>query len=519
MSYENINRQQVQNILNSQESIIVYAHNGKIMIANDALLRFFGFKDLTEFLEHYDCVCDRFESDDKRYLTKQMGELSWKEYILKTPEIEHKVKIKDKDGHEYIFRVDIKDISEEDSVITFTDITDLEDFSYKVQNILNSQESIIVYAQNGKTAMVNDAFFKFFEFKTLKEFLKKHDCVCDKFEEGDRRYITKQMGDMSWKEYILNNPYKVHKVRIKDKNGEDAIFRVDIKDVSSEDSVVTFTNITELENLNENLTKQVEEKTKEIEKQNMELEERVKEEVEKNRQQEQQLIQQSRLAQMGEMISMIAHQWRQPLTAISSTANTLSLDVMMENYDKDFFASQIENIAEYSQHLSQTIDDFRGFFKDKKKKESVSLEEIVKSTLDIARVSIENRDIAIETVFECNEKFESYSSELKQVVLNLIKNAQDILLEKQIVEPTITIRTFKDGRSLVLEVKDNAGGVPKSIKDKIFEPYFSTKLEKDGTGLGLYMSKTIIEEHCGGSLSVSNDEDGAVFRIEFLHPL
>jgi len=191
----------------------------------------------------------------------------------------------------------------------------------------------------------------------------------------------------------------------------------------------------------------------------------------------------------------------------------------MENYDKEFFASQIENIAEYSQHLSQTIDDFRGFFKDKKKKESVSLEEIVKSTLDIARVSIENRDIAIETVFECNEKFESYSSELKQVVLNLIKNAQDILLEKQIVEPTITIRTFKDGRSLVLEVKDNAGGVPKSIKDKIFEPYFSTKLEKDGTGLGLYMSKTIIEEHCGGSLSVSNDEDGAVFRIEFLHPL
>ncbi|MCK5110948.1 MAG: cache domain-containing protein [Arcobacteraceae bacterium] len=230
---------------------------------------------------------------------------------------------------------------------------------------------------------------------------------------------------------------------------------------------------------------------------------------------EQQMLHQSRFAQMGEMINMIAHQWRQPLNAISLTSNNLAFKCMMDDYDKDLFQKEIGLIDEYSQHLSKTIDDFRGFFKENKEKEITTLEKIVNSTLNIVKVSVENKNIKLIIDLNCNKELKTYPSEIKQVLLNLIKNAEDILLENKIENPTITIKSScRIGQdNQVLVVKDNAGGIPDDIIDKIFDPYFSTKLEKDGTGLGLYMSKTIIEEHCGGKISVSNDKDGATFKI------
>lgn len=229
----------------------------------------------------------------------------------------------------------------------------------------------------------------------------------------------------------------------------------------------------------------------------------------KVKEKDRQLLQQSRLAQMGEMISMIAHQWRQPLAAISVTSSNLSLKVMLDDIDNDEFEKELALISDYSQHLSKTIDDFRGFFKEDKQMEITSLDSIVNSTLSITKISIENKNIKLVTTLDSKNEFETYPSELKQVLLNLIKNAEDILLENKTKNPQITIQT-KDN---TLIVKDNAGGVPKDIIDKIFDPYFSTKKEKDGTGLGLYMSKTIIEEHCNGELSVTNDDFGALFKI------
>ena len=113
----------------------------------------------------------------------------------------------------------------------------------------------------------------------------------------------------------------------------------------------------------------------------------------------------------------------------------------------------------------------------------------------------------------CHDTFITYPNELKQVILNLIKNAEDVPLENKIENPYIKISSYKEDDKYILEVSDNAGGVPEDVIDKIFDPYFSTKTKKDGTGLGLYMSKTIIEDHCGGELSVSNSKDGAVFKI------
>ena len=237
---------------------------------------------------------------------------------------------------------------------------------------------------------------------------------------------------------------------------------------------------------------------------------------EKQKDKDKALEHQSRLAQMGEMISMIAHQWRQPLTAISARVNNLIFKIMMKgDLSKEIFQKELEHIGEYSQHLSKTIDDFRGFFNNDKVKEKITLEDIVNSTLNIVQTSVESNNINIITNFNCNKEFETYSNELKQVILNLIKNAEDALIDKKTKNSTITIQSNYgiDNNTPILIIKDNAGGIPIDIIDNIFDPYFSTKKEKDGTGLGLYMSKTIIEDHCGGKLSVSNDNDGAVFRI------
>ncbi|MEA3331932.1 MAG: HAMP domain-containing sensor histidine kinase [Campylobacterota bacterium] len=143
----------------------------------------------------------------------------------------------------------------------------------------------------------------------------------------------------------------------------------------------------------------------------------------------------------------------------------------------------------------------------------MSFNDVLRSVLNIIETSVTNQNIKIIQELGSDDSFSSYPNELKQVILNLIKNAEDILLEKEIKNPYIKISTCQEGGNHILKVRDNGGGVPEEIIDKVFDPYFSTKKGKNGTGLGLYMSKIIVEEHCGGSLSVVNSADGALFTI------
>ncbi len=261
------------------------------------------------------------------------------------------------------------------------------------------------------------------------------------------------------------------------------------------------------------LSRLVYQTTIELEDINNSLSDKVEEEIRKNREKENKLMQQSRLAQMGEMLSMIAHQWRQPLAAISSTSTALEVKTALGKYDKETVQNSAKNISKYAQHLSETIDDFRNFFKSNKEELESSLNSMITSVLAIIQASIEDKNISLILELNTQKRFVTYPNELKQVVLNLIKNAEDVLLEKEIEDAYIKITTYSDGETEVLEVSDNAGGITEEILNKIFDPYFSTKLEKNGTGLGLYMSKTIVEDHCGGELSVSNSKDGAVFKM------
>ncbi len=226
---------------------------------------------------------------------------------------------------------------------------------------------------------------------------------------------------------------------------------------------------------------------------------------------------QSKLAQMGEMISMIAHQWRQPLAAISATSIDLNIKAQLDKADKETIEKNTNEISKYTQHLSDTIDDFRNFFKPDKDKKLTNYNKLVRDTLSIVKSSLQSKNIALSIYLDCENEFYSFENELKQVILNLIKNAEDALLENKIINPNIKISSYVVERDenikFVLEVVDNAGGIPKEIMNNIFDPYFSTKMKKDGLGLGLYMSKIIVQDHCGGKLEVSNDKDGAIFKI------
>jgi len=243
--------------------------------------------------------------------------------------------------------------------------------------------------------------------------------------------------------------------------------------------------------------------------QSEELTEQVIEEENKSKVAQQMMQQQSRLAQMGEMLSMIAHQWRQPLSAISASAGVLYIKANRDTLDKDTAIKLANKITSFSKHLSSTIDDFRDFFKSNKNKNKTNFNNILKSVLDIVSISLEQKGISVNINIISEDEFITFENEVKQVLLNLIKNAEDALLEKKIDNKQINIEI--NNNNLVLS--DNAGGIPLDIIEKIFDPYFSTKTKKDGTGLGLYMSKIIIKEHCNGNLEVKNNNLGAEFTI------
>ena len=252
---------------------------------------------------------------------------------------------------------------------------------------------------------------------------------------------------------------------------------------------------------------------KELKRLNENLQDEVKKEIEKNRQKEQYLLQQSRFAQMGQMLSMIAHQWRQPLNNISTTTNNLTIKLFSnddKNIDKKEFEDELELISNYTQYLSHTIDDFKEFFKSDKPKESITLDMIINSTLRIIEPSIKEQNMDLILDLNSTNEIKTYKNELIQVILNIIKNSCDALNDRKIINPTITISTSDND----IKISDNAGGIDEKIINNIFDPYFSTKEAKNGTGLGLYISKIIVKEHCGGDIEVQNNDDGVEFVIK-----
>ena len=228
------------------------------------------------------------------------------------------------------------------------------------------------------------------------------------------------------------------------------------------------------------------------------------------------ILVQSRNAAMGEMISMIAHQWRQPISTISMLSNSILADIDLDSLNVIELKEIANKINISTQELSKTIDDFRDFFKPDKIKQTTKINTVIQSTLTVIGKSLEYNNITIKIKKPKEDKeINTYPRELMQVFINIINNAKDILVEKKTIDASIVIKFEKSNdENIIITVSDNGGGIHEDIIDKIFDPYFSTKNEKNGTGLGLYMSKMIIEKHLLGKLSVYNKDGGACFKIE-----
>lgn len=216
------------------------------------------------------------------------------------------------------------------------------------------------------------------------------------------------------------------------------------------------------------------------------------------------LYQQSKMAAMGEMIGNIAHQWRQPLSIITTATSGMVLQKQMGVLTDEFFFEASNRINASSQYLSQTIDDFRNFFIPNKEKSKVNLIEIFKKTLDLISAQFSSKDIKIIKNIEGVE-FESYENELIQALINILNNSRDELIKKD-GERFIFVDAFEKDNFINIIIKDNAGGVIKENLNKIFEPYFTTKYKSQGTGIGLYMTEEIITKHLNGTICVENVE-------------
>jgi signal transduction histidine kinase len=251
----------------------------------------------------------------------------------------------------------------------------------------------------------------------------------------------------------------------------------------------------------------------ELRRLNQSLKEKIDKKVEEERNKDKMMMAQSRQAAMGEMIENIAHQWRQPLNQLSLIQQNIFIDHTLGNFDDkkmEHYQQQSEKLLGY---MTTTIDDFRRFFQPDREVKPFNVCRAVQKTVVLLESMLQNYKIAILSRCDSEAILKGHANEFSQVIMNLMQNAKDALVERGIEAPKITIDVSLMETAVLIEVCDNAGGVDATIKEKIFDPYFTTKFKTQGTGIGLYMSKMIIEKSMGGTLAIENRDGGACFMI------
>jgi len=240
------------------------------------------------------------------------------------------------------------------------------------------------------------------------------------------------------------------------------------------------------------------------------LEDKVELELRLNKEKDRLIAEQSKLAAMGEMIGAIAHQWRQPLNALSGHIQFLEDDFDDNIVDEKYIKKFINKNMEFVKFMSNTIDDFRNFFRIDKKRVKFTVREKILNTVKIIQNDLDNHNVNI-TINDKDFISYGFANEFQQVILNIINNSKDALIQNNIENKKIDIVIKDTG---IIEICDNAGGIASDIINRVFEPYFTTKEEGKGTGIGLYMSKKIIEDNMEGEIGVINYKDGVIFKIK-----
>ena len=265
------------------------------------------------------------------------------------------------------------------------------------------------------------------------------------------------------------------------------------------------------------LQNEVNEKTKKLEELNENLQYDIQKQLSEIRQKDGLLLEQAKHASMGEMIGNIAHQWRQPLNALGLILQKIPLMYERNKLDKETLDNTVEKGMILVNKMSTTIDDFRYFFQENKESDTFRLIDTIDNCHALLGTILEHENITFQVNVDDDIVINGHANELSQVLLNIINNAKDALTEMSVVNALIIVSAHLEENNIIIDITDNAGGIPESIITKIFEPYFTTKEEGKGTGIGLFMSKRIIEESMQGLLSISNTGSGAKFRIVLPH--
>ncbi len=251
--------------------------------------------------------------------------------------------------------------------------------------------------------------------------------------------------------------------------------------------------------------------TKEKELQ-LKLEKKVKEKVAKQRKQEQLLIQQSKMASMGEMLGAIAHNWRQPLNSLSLL--TTAIDIKFENnkVDDSYMKSWKEKVNKQLTFMSNTIDSFCDFYKPKERVKTILVKELLNNLVLLFDVQFKVHGIYLKTKVDKDIEIRSFEKQIQQVLINLLSNSKDAILDRKIQKGIIYIKAYKKSENIRIEVEDNAGGIKNDkVLNRIFEPYFTTKVK--GTGIGLYMSKMLVDKNLKGKITAENIKEGLQIKL------
>ena len=256
------------------------------------------------------------------------------------------------------------------------------------------------------------------------------------------------------------------------------------------------------------------EKQRELEELNRSLETRILQAVDELRRKDQMLILQDRRAIMGEMINNIAHQWRQPLNSLGLYLQELQMVYDSGDFSEEYLKGNTREAMGLIRHMSQTIDDFRNFFSSDKEPVTFGVNQVIGHTLSLIERSLLDQRISIAVTTDGNPMITGYPNEYAQVLLNILMNARDELVGRDVDGARISIHSLEEGGKTIVTIADNAGGIAHEILDRLFDPYFTTKGPDKGSGVGLFMSKTIIETNMGGRLTFRNTGNGAEFRIE-----
>lgn len=374
------------------------------------------------------------------------------------------------------------------------DVTAVHEQKHHVQEMLDTQISLVVTFEDNNIVMCNQKVLDFFNVISLDEFLLHYQCICNQAVKA-----PDCISSALFKKW-LTNKHQLFSVQIAlpKSNGEVHIFNATKAYLSTNDTILSMVDITEMNSYRNTLQEKFNRATQEI------------------RDQQSKLIAQSRSAALGEMFDNIAHQWRQPIGAINNAIINAEFALELEGMSQDEILAVFGQISTYTAFLSDTIDDFRNFSNPDKEKALFSPHTIIRQTLGILQGSFEENGIFVTYIPTQQEEglmLFGAQGELSQVVLNLLGNARDVLRDKGIFEAYVHVALHGNDKEITIEVTDNGDGIPLEVLPKIFDPYFSTKNKAQGTGIGLYMSKTIIEKHYSGTLEAKNSEEGTVFTI------